>query len=219
MKNFSVLVVVVSAFLLSGCSAPIVGSLKYAQPVGVETQMINLPGKQVYVATFKDSRDGYPEVSKRIGKLAGAFGSTIQSIEIPQPVAIATSDVIADFLNNAGVNVTREEIKAFSNLTLSGNITEFYCFFHFLHNTNISIDLVLTDNASGKKLWKGSVKKEHAGSIFEKYPIAERELKSGGGLYDGHSKGINVAMNLMFSEGIAEVWEKGGLRLALENAH
>lgn len=40
--------------------------------------------------------------------------------------------------------------------------------------------------------------------------------KSRVGDYDCHAKGINTGMNIIFSEGLAEVWKTGGLMAALK---
>ncbi len=214
MKRFKVIVVVAVLLVLSGCGAH-VGTLKYSQPSGVEVSKVPL-SNQVYVENFKDSREGYPENANRIGKLSGGFGETLKSVELPTSVSITTSDVVSDFLKGAGVDAVRTKPQQTDGYTLSGNITEFYCLWFWTHITNIKIDLSLTDNNTGKVVWNGSIEKRDKSMLFEKYPAIMKDPEVNCLGYDCHAKGINAGMNIVFSEGIAEVWKGGGLKAAIE---
>jgi hypothetical protein len=211
MKTMVKIIFLISISWLTGCAGgPYVGSLDYSQVSGLNTTA-SLQNKSLTVAPFKDSRVDYPESDKRIGRLVGGFGETLQAIDIQESLSLAVGDTVSEFLKDAGYNTDKT-----SKLTLSGDIVQFYTMFHFAHKVAIEINLTLTDNDTKKEVWKGTASSYFGGSLFDRYPTLKDDIDCGFG-YSCHSKGINVAMNKMLTEALVDAWKNGGLSDAIKN--
>ncbi|MFA5905806.1 MAG: DUF4136 domain-containing protein [Desulfobacula sp.] len=206
-------IILISTSLLTGCGGAYVGNIQYSQQPDLQTQKVTVP-QTITVVTFNDSRVDYPESDKKIGRLVGGFGDTLQSIEIPQSLSVAVTDVTSDLLTDAGYKTSRSAGSS-PGYTLSGDIVQFYTMFFYVHKVAIEINLVLTDNETKKEVWKGTASNYFGGSLFERYPKLKNDPTIGCLGFTCHSKGINVAMNNMLIEALSEAWNKGGLKVAM----
>jgi hypothetical protein len=207
--------VLISVSLLTGCGvAPYVENIKYSQQPELAVQKTTSP-KTITVTTFTDSREDYPESDKRIGRLVGGFGDTLQSIEVPQSLSIAVSDVVSDLLNDAGYKTNRTATASSQGMTLSGNIVQFYAMIFYEQKVAIEINLILTDNDTQKEVWKGTASNYFVGSLYERYPLLRNDPTIDCTGFACNSKGIHIAMNTMLNEALLEAWNKGGLKVAM----
>lgn len=217
MKGLMLAVAMLMVSMLSGCGTH-VGKMEYTKSFMPDVQPVSTE-KTVYVETFKDSRDGGGKGSARIGRLVGGFGETTKAIDVDQPVSQAVSDVVRVFLSDAGVptkSKPQSGIMPQDGFTISGDISAYHCAFFHAHNANVVIALTMTDNATGRPVWKSTIDNHYSGgNIFGKYTILRGDPSINCLGFDCHARGISAAMNIMLSEGLVDAWERDGLREAI----
>lgn len=218
MKKIFTLIAISTALFLSGCASPYVGNLEYHRPAQLQDESKKC-AKEITVTNFTDSRTDYPESDKRIGRLVGGFGDTLQAIEIPESLSVTVSNTVNEFLRDMGCETKRDASQNKDGFTLTGNIKQFYTMFFYAHKVAIEIDLSLTDNNTGEELWKGTASNYFGGLLFVKYPSLKEDPTIGCLGFTCHSKGINEAMNIMLSEALVDIWNNGGLCEAIKKDH
>lgn len=213
----TLILVALACTFLSGCGAH-VGKMEYSPSFWTDQDKVENK-TPVYITALKDSREGGKRDPARIGRLVGGFGETLKSIEVAKPVGESVSNMLGDFMLKRGVNIIRTGPIPKDGLTLSGEVNSFFCAFYWVHNANININLVLTENATGRKLWESSIDEHFSGgNIFNQYTKLGSDPTIACLGYDCHARGISAAMNMMLSDGVTKLWEKSGLREALEGS-
>jgi hypothetical protein len=149
MRYGLVVVLAAVAFVASGCSTTV--ALKYEAP---KTQLVKVePAALVTVGTFDDKRG---EEANYLGTIRGGYGNPLKRVYSSAPVSESVAAAFADGLRARGAYADAESAK----YVLAGTITNLDCTLYMNYGAVARIDIILTERASGKRVFSDTFSKE-----------------------------------------------------------